>query len=507
MRQKVFIFIALIFLAALLVGLNAASYVEKQKTPDDESYPNRSTYNAGATGTRALFELLAETGRRPVRWQEPPSALPLAAAANNKNNPSTFVVVGQTRRQFTDKEIEQLLHWVSLGGRLVIIDRRPPEDLIATTANWKISVAESKPAPVDVDPTDSFGIDPSNQQQMTGKTVAAKPVQPSVFTAQTNAVQSSRLASNILFERYSDEEIKKKIKNNKGIFSAQPPPPALLPKPTNSNRPYGTGSGQGGGSPSTLPPPPPPPVAKTTTDEDEDFDEISEADAPVVHLTSEGKNLLVDFPFGSGQIVFLSDPYIVSNGGVNLVDNARLAVNILAASNSGTIAFDEYHQGFGANNNRIFDYFAGTPVAAIFAQAAILIGLIFLVQSQRFARPLPEVEPNRLSKLEYVSAMAELQQRAKAFDLAIENIYTDFRRRASRVLGADNYAVSVGELAKLISERIDSSAVEIENLMRQCEEIIRGEPTNKKEVLQITGSLREIEERLGLNRQKTARKS
>lgn len=497
MRQKVFIFIALIFLAALLVGLNAASYVEKEKTPDDEFYPNRSTYNAGATGTRALFELLAETGRRPVRWQESPSALPIVSSANNKNNPSTFVVVGQTRRQFADKEIEQLLHWVSLGGRLVIIDRRPPEDLIATTANWKISVAESPPAPVEIDPTDRFGIDPSNQQQMTAKTIAAKTVQPSVFTAQINAVQPSRLAANILFERLSDEEIKTKNKNNKGIFSAPPPPPEPMPKPTNSNRQYGNDSGQGSGSSSMLPP-----VAKTTTDEDEDLDEASESSAPVVYLTGEGKNLLVDFPFGAGQIVFLSDPYIVSNGGVNLVDNARLAVNILAAGGSGTIAFDEYHQGFGANSNRIFDYFAGTPVVAIFAQAAILLGLLFLVQSRRFARPLPEVEPNRLSKLEYVSAMAELQQRAKAFDLAIENIYTDFRRRASRFLVADNYTISVGELAKLISERIDSSAVEIENLMRQCEEIMRGEPTNKREVLQITSRLREIEKRLGLRRRK-----
>ena len=446
-----------------MIGLNAASYVEREKTPDTEANPNRSTYNAGATGTRALYELLAETGRKPVRWQESTSAL----TANNKNNPSTFVVVGQTRREFTDKEIEQLLRWVSLGGRLVVIDREPRADLISTTADWKISFAQYEPAPVELNPSDSFGIDSSNQPQMVGKTAAAKPVQPSAFTAKINAVQPSRLASNILFEYLPDDNASAKTVTVQGTSAAPP--------------------------------------AETTANEDAPIESPAQT-APVVHLASGGKNLLVDFPFGAGQIVFLSDPYIVSNGGINLVDNAQAAVNILTARDSGVIAFDEYHQGFGADNNRFFEYFAGTPVVAIMLQAAILIGLIFFAQSRRFARPLPETEPNRLSKLEYVLAMAELQQRTKAFDLAIENIYTDFRRRAARFLGADNYAVSLEELAKLIAERIDKGAPEIEKLMHQCEEIIRGARTNKKEILEITSRLRETEEKLGLSRQRTARK-
>ena len=168
--------------------------------------------------------------------------------------------------------------------------------------------------------------------------------------------------------------------------------------------------------------------------------------APFVHLANDEKNLLVDFPYGAGKIVYLTDPYIVANGGINLVDNAQLAVNIVA-SGDGLIAFDEYHQGYGANENQLLGYFAGTPVVAIFLQLAALIGLLFYSQSRRFARALPENEPNRLSKLEYVAAMAELQQRTKAFDLAIENIYTDFRRRVSRSFGVDNFTTKRDDLA------------------------------------------------------------
>jgi hypothetical protein len=145
-------------------------------------------------------------------------------------------------------------------------------------------------------------------------------------------------------------------------------------------------------------------------------------------------------------------------------------------------------------------YFAGTPLVAVSLQLAALVGLILFSQSRRFARPLPESEPNRLSKLEYVSAMAELQQRTRAFDLAIENIYTDFRRRAARLVGADNHTTSHTDLARLIVERAQLNVAETENLLFKCEEIIRGEPTNKREVLDLTSRLREVEEKMGLKR-------
>jgi hypothetical protein len=491
MRQKFLIFTALIFLIIVLIGLNAASYVQKEKTPDSETNPNRSTYNAGATGTRAFYDLLAETGRRVTRWQEPPSAL-----AGSKNKLQTFVVIGATRREFTERETVELLEWVSQGGRLVVIDREPPKELIKTTANWSVSAVTAKAATF-------FDIDPSNQKQMTEKIAAAAPLQPTVYTNRVNAVQPSRFASSIIFERFSDDfKSKNKVpvissgtgtqESNKNYYKQQAPPPKAAP----SKNGTGEGSGSGmGKSPSTA----------ETYEEVEEYESPTLA-APVAHLANNDKTLLVDFPFDSGQIIFLTDPYIVSNGGINLVDNAQLAINLVTTAGDGLIAFDEFHQGYGRNDNRLLGYFAGTPLTAILLQFATLAGLILFSQSRRFARPLPEDEPNRLSKLEYVAAMAELQQRTRAYDLAIENIYTDFRRRVSRLVGADNFTVSLRELSQLISERAGLNAAELERLMFKCEEIIRGERTNKREVLDLTSRLRTIEEKLGLKRHKGARK-
>jgi len=477
MKQKLFIFLAFVFLVIVLIGLNAASYVQKEKMPDSELNPNRSTYNSGATGTRAFYDLLAETGRRPVRWQEPPSAL----LGDAENRPRTFVVTGAIRREFEEKEITQLLRWVSEGGKLVIIDREPPKELIKPAANWKVFAdPETQPA--------FLNIDPSDVKQMTEKTAAAKPVQPTVYTSNLNAVQPSRFAATITMDFSATEgEIEERR-----IESSE----------YNSEENYASDDEEN--SPAINKPAASSSKKVLESDVPKSVETIATS-APVAHLANNEKTLLIDFAYGAGEIVFLSDPFIVSNGGISLVDNAQLAIN-LVSSDGGQVAFDEFHQGYGAGENRLLGYFAGTPLTAILLQFAAFVGFVLFTQSRRFARPLPETEPNRLSKLEYVSAMAELQQRTRAYDLAIENIYTDFRRRVSRLVGADNFTVSLKDLARMIAERAKLNASEVESLMFKCEDIIRGEPTGKREVLELISHLRDIEEKLGLKRQKGMRK-
>lgn len=522
MRQRFLIFFALIFLVILLIGLNAASYTQKQKIPDSEFLPNRSTYNPGTTGTQAFYTLLSETGRKVVRWQDAPAAL----KTTGKNKPSVFVVVGMTKREFTEAEAVDLYQWVNEGGRLVIIDREPPEAVIRNTQQWKISLT---PAQGD----DLYGIDPSDQAQIIAGVAAARPIQPTAFVTQVNAVQPSRFSSSISFERVAPKYGQGEVS---GTGTGMPPPPApprVTPVPTGtpvkfvgrppvadeaeeeqdyyedeeppppSNRTNRTPDNRVAREPqkytirgeSNVAPPPPPADYRGPALQNTGLDNL----APVAHMANNDKTILVDIAYGAGRIVFLSDPYIVSNAGINVVDNAQLAINVVG-SPDGIIAFDEYHQGFGSDSNRLFQYFAGTPVIAIFVQCAILAGFIFFSQSRRFARPVPEPEPNRLSKLEYVSAMAELQARTRAFDLAIENIYTDFRRRTARLLGVDNYTTTRKEMSILIAERIKLDPNDVEDVMFQCEDIMHGEPTNKKTVLVLIGRLRAIEEKLGLKR-------
>ena len=412
---------------------------------------------------------------------------------------STLVVIGQTRREFTEDEFANLLSWVSSGGKLVVIDRHPPKNLISTNGYWslKVEVGEDKMSGVEKD-TLLGTVDPSSTTQMTSDTKAARPSQPTVYGSEINSVQPSKFATSIKLERYEDSEKESDeaeeddligdsiISDSSKMQYPPPPPPMVAPSPEEAEVETRKEV-----------------VAETdpaVVNEEEQSEDLS-LHAPVIHLENDNRVLLADFTFGAGEIVLLSDPYIVSNGGISLLDNSQLAINIIG-SRRGTIAFDEYHQGYGKNEKRLLNYFEGTPLFAIALQLFVVIGLIFFSQSRRFARALPAMEPNRLSKLEYVSAMAQLQKSTKAFDLAIENIYSDFRRRVSRLVGIDNYSASRKDIAVKIAERTKYDVAEIEDLMFRCEDITHGEPTRKKEVVNLISRLREVEEKLGLKRNK-----
>jgi hypothetical protein len=442
MKQRLAMLLLFVVVVAVLIGLNAASYQQQPKKPDSELFPNRSSYNSGATGTQAWYSLLIETGRNVLRWQESPASL-----VTGKTPPSVFVVVGTVRREFTNSESEALVEWVNHGGRLVLIDREPPETLTVTTADWKIDI-KALPRP------ELFSADPADREQMTHGVAAVRPSQPSVLTQGVNAVQFSRFAEKIELSLQS------------GGRAASPPMGSDAPPPR-------AASLAGGEQGSDI--------------------------GPFVPISQNGRNYVAEVPFGNGKIVFVSDPYIVSNAGIALADNAIFATE-LVATQSGSIAFDEYHQGYSNDSNRFLQFFAGTPVVAIFLQGLVLVGLVFYSKSRRFARPLPAPEPDRLTKLEYVTAMAELQQRTRAWDLAMENIYTDFRRRSARLLGVDVGQATSDVLAKRIAERTDLDAASVRETLFKCEEIIRGEQTNKNEVVRLVDAIREIEQKLNLRR-------
>jgi hypothetical protein len=216
----------------------------------------------------------------------------------------------------------------------------------------------------------------------------------------------------------------------------------------------------------------------------------------VVHIGNREGGLLVDYAYGAGRIVVLSDPYIVTNSGIKLNDNLQLAINTLGAGR-GLIAFDEYHQGKGVTQNALATYFAGTPVLALAAQIVLVILLILWTNARRFGRPLPLPHVDRRSSLEFVASMAELQERSRAFDLAIENIYTRTRRVLARYAGMD-YNSSRSEIATRVAERSTIDAQKLETLMRQCEEVINGAAISWRQSLDLVRRLREVERELGL---------
>jgi len=435
MRQRLTIILTFVVIIGLLVLLNAVTYVKKDDEHDMEIAPNRSTYHSGPTGTRALHDFLSESGYKVIRWRESPEKLLGDSASLVK----TFVVIGETQAPFSEDEAKALHKWVARGGRFVFINRSISNLLVPKSEGWNV-VARMGAFP-------AFDIDPGDAKQMTDGVTALHAVQPTVLTRSIEEVMPSRFASRLTVVPPDNE--------------SSTEDPALDDDNYVNVEPYSDMSA-----------------------------------SPMVHIADGSGALLVDYVYGQGRIVVLSDPYIVSNGGLRLNDNLQLAVNTLVYRD-GLIAFDEYHQGKGISRNALASYFAGTPVLALAAQIILLILLVLWTNARRFGRPLPLAKVDRRSSLEFVASMAELQERSRAFDLAIENIYTRTRRVLARYAGVD-FNSPRSEIAERVAARSNMDQHKLETLMRQCEEAINGEPINWRQSIDLVRRLREVERDLGL---------
>jgi uncharacterized protein DUF4350 len=425
MRQRLTIILTVLVILAILVVLNTITYVQKEKPEDSEIAPIRSTYHAGPTGTRALYDFLSESGYKVMRWREPPDHL----AGDAGRRVGTFVLIGSTQIPVAPEHVKPILEWVDNGGHLVLIDRQPASALLPKTGDWLINMKGFAFPLSDVDPADP--------KDMTVSVTAIQPVQATALTKDVQSVLPSRFAARV---RFTAAERPAEIEDDE---------------------------------PATLSP------------------------APVVHLADEQGALVVDYSYGSGRIIVLSDPYIVANGGIELKDNLSLAVNAVTTS-GGLIAFDEYHQGRGATGNALVTYFAGTPVVPIAVQIVLIVLVLLWSRARRFGRPLPLKQVDRRSSLEFVASMSELQERSRAFDLAIENIYSRTRRVLARHAGVD-YNSPRALIASRVAARSGLDAHRLETLMRQCEETINGAPISWRRAIDLVSRLREVERGLGLS--------
>ncbi|MET0622281.1 MAG: DUF4350 domain-containing protein, partial [Pyrinomonadaceae bacterium] len=451
MKSRLLIVVSFVLLVAVFVALNAASYVRVEDEAETELAPDRSTQNSGGTGTRALFEYLKQGGHEVSRWGLPMSAL------EGTEGPETLVMVGPLRREVEKKEADALLRWVGYGGRLVIIDRAPDPQLLPSSGRWRVFTETVELPDPDVLPHDA--------ENMTRGVPLVSPAQPTALTRHVSQVTRSRFASR--------------------LFVYRPPAGASTPTPTPSAE-----EDIWGGVTEDEPPPAPPEVDDAGPD----------TGAPVVHVRDgrEGPGaLLVDYAYGRGRVVVLSDPYVVSNAGVNRADNLFLAVGVVTGGRPGRVAFDEFHHGFGEARNQLFAYFSGTPVLWMFAQVALVALALVWTRGRRFARALPAPRPDRRSKLEFVSSMAELQQRARAYDLAVENVYQRTRRALARYAGLPATSTAA-QIAERVAARSGRDRQQLEALLRECEDSAAGAPLGARRALALARALRQLERDLGI---------
>src|SRR6266404_6920922 len=277
MRQRLVIIIILIVVVGVLVLLNAASYVEVEQTADSEMSPDRSTLNAGATCTRALYDFLHESGYQVARWRESTESL----LSPSGPKPATIVVIGRTLVPFSDSESQELLRWVGNGGRLVIIDRSPTRNLLPPSGDWTVGAHMTSFPWTDVDAT--------NLEQMTSGVMPVPPSQPTLLARNVTEILPSRFAGTITVAAIRKSDKKSNGKDKAAGGETEEPSDESESSETPAPEPGGYGPAPARAQPSEVSP------------------------APVENFSRTSGALLLEYPHGKGRIVLLSDPFIVAN--------------------------------------------------------------------------------------------------------------------------------------------------------------------------------------------------
>lgn len=218
----------------------------------------------------------------------------------------------------------------------------------------------------------------------------------------------------------------------------------------------------------------------------------------VYHIGDDQGAILADTKAKEGRVVMLTEPYIVANNGITDADNLVLALNLFAERPPGKIAFDEYHHGHGKHSagSGMMAYFRGTPVVWMLAQVALIAALAVYTYGRRFARPVPLKRERRTTNLEFVSSLANITRLARASDLAMQNIYSEFRKRLCRFtslpIKTDN-----AKLAAAVARRARLDESELSHLLARCEVIMQGQQVNDAELLRLITRIRDIESQIG----------
>lgn len=238
-----------------------------------------------------------------------------------------------------------------------------------------------------------------------------------------------------------------------------------------------------------------------------DTERWEKAPDEAVTLLGDDKPAFVLLRRGKGVILAGATPAIAENRHLATTDNARFLVQMirLYAGSGGTVAFDEFHQGYQQSDSLWTAI--GRPGQLAFWQMLALAALLAYTVGRRFGLPRPMPAAPRVSS-EYVASLADLYRRAHARDAALEGVYLPFWRDLCRAAGmaldaptAEVVPRAAG-LAGLGGEERARFEARLAQLLSRCEEKIDAGPKSLTdgELLELTWEMEAMRKELGLGR-------
>lgn len=444
MRRYLGIIISIALALGVIIALSAAGNVDFDRPPENEREPIRSSYNSGPTGTRAFYQLLEESGMPVFRFRDDFSSLA------EKAPKAMLVIVGpfNPNLDIPNDEAVALQKWIATGGNALIVSRYPQSQFGDPMVQSKV-MGENLPWTA---PPETL-VDSKSDEMI---------AQPTELTRNLRGLQLTMLAARIKFEPPEIEE------DDESAIPNPSPSPTATPTPAEE-------------------------ATQSSNAPCEPF-----LYAPVVHLGDKNGAVLAEFKYCEGRLIFLSDPFAIANNGIARGSNLMLAMNLIRALSKGEngqhrkIFFDEFHHGYRSQVNPLVNYVRGTPVPWLLLQGLLISLLLIFSVGKRFARPLPLPQMDRHSPLEFVDSMANLQQVARARDLALENIYPRFKTTLCRRLGLSSRAKTEDIIAGLRRRNLPIDEIELRQTLSDAEVTLAGEKIDDAQLVKLVGKMRHI---------------
>jgi hypothetical protein len=138
----------------------------------------------------------------------------------------------------------------------------------------------------------------------------------------------------------------------------------------------------------------------------------------VTHYALGSRPVVVSFELGDGRVFLSATPYPFSTAGMKRNGNPEMILNMVSAAEQDMdIWFDEWHHGIRAQSTTINGPGEWLRYSPIGQGVVYVVGVLFLaivLNGRHFGRPKPLLqEINRRTPLEYISAIANLNRRAR----------------------------------------------------------------------------------------------
>ena len=173
----------------------------------------------------------------------------------------------------------------------------------------------------------------------------------------------------------------------------------------------------------------------------------------VQHFGDSAGGVVFSLQEGAGTAIVLSDPYLMTNAGLQEDGSLDLLVNILYshAADRGTVYFDEYHHGF-ARRPTVLHLLKGTRLGWALLQVAAAVVLLMYSRGRRFGQPRPVPTEGHRSSVEYVTSLAGIYRTVQALDLALLNIHRRLLRSTRNTQHDGNISDLMAECRRGIEE-------------------------------------------------------